>query len=121
MNLSFFTELPGPGTARGEHELHARGDAQRNGVDDEVVKRPVVSVHAEDRPQVLLARAVVRAHATVGLGATDALTLRHARHKRRGERALEERHTQRIRDALGDEVPRGAMLGRHRHHRSVGR
>lgn len=75
----------------------------------------------------------------VGVDALDRLPRKHCRgpcqpadeaavplgffrsRKRRGERAVEERHTQRVRQARRDEIAARPVLGRHRHEGAVGR
>lgn len=75
----------------------------------------------------------------VGVDALDRLSREHCRgpcqpadeaavplgffrsRKRRGERAVEERHTQRVRQARRDEIAARPVLGRHRHEGAVGR
>jgi hypothetical protein len=88
------------GARRGGSGLDARLEAERDDIDDEVGERRVVGVRADDARHVLLARAVTRANASVGLGTVDALALRDGR-----DAALMTAHE--------EHVQRGGRIGEH--------
>ena len=76
----------------------------------------LVEVHPLDR----LAGEHARRPRQAGDESARALDVPAGGEKRRGERTVEERHAECVGDARRDEVAARAVLGRHRHDRSVG-
>src|SRR6185312_15515040 len=64
--------------AREHDQRDAAVNAERHGIQHEVVQTRVVAVHAVKLPDVVATRPVVSVHLTLGMCAVDVLALHHA-------------------------------------------